>query len=124
MDGLLIDTEPLWWQVETEVLNSIGIPLTKELHRTTMGMTMQDAITRYAAAHPNIEFDTNDVIEQIHAKMIETIEKVGQAMPGALDTIKICAAAGLKLAIASSSHPILIETVITRLGLSNIQTYC
>lgn len=124
MDGLLIDTEPHWQRVEVEVLGDIGIPLTKELLDATTGMTMRETITYYTTPYPDVKFNADDMMERIHNKMVEVIQKDGQAMPGALATIEICAAAGLKLAIASSSHPVVIETVITRLDLNSIKTYC
>ena len=37
MDGLLIDSEPLWQEAEINVFRSVGVPLTGELCRETVG---------------------------------------------------------------------------------------
>ncbi len=31
MDGLLIDSQPLWWAAEAEVMTAVGVPVTEEL---------------------------------------------------------------------------------------------
>ena len=125
MDGTLIDTEPYWRQVEIEVANSVGIPLTTEMAYATIGMTMQSITDFWAKSFPDVKFNRNEVIDRIYAKVIDFVRKGGEPMPGVMDTIDICLSAGLKIAIASSSRPVLIKTVIDKLGLNDkISIYC
>ena len=46
MDGLLIDSEPLWQEAEIAVFRSVGITLTEELCRETIGLRL-DGVVRY-----------------------------------------------------------------------------
>ena len=46
MDGLLIDSEPLWQEAEISVFRSVGVPLTRELCRETTGLRL-DEVVRY-----------------------------------------------------------------------------
>ncbi|MCL2136338.1 MAG: hexitol phosphatase HxpB [Coriobacteriia bacterium] len=118
MDGLLIDTEKYWWQAEVEVFNSVGIPLTLDLAKTTMGMMMRDITAHWARVYPHIEYDREDVIDRVYDKLVEYVGLYGEAMSGALAAVSICEQAGLMLAIASSSYPVLIEAVMEKLNLS------
>ena len=125
MDGLLVDTEQYWGRVEIEVFNSVGIHLTEEQIRATVGISIKDIIKLRANESPSIEFDADETIERLHAAMVKHIQEDCEFMPGALAAIDTCIAAGLKTAIASASHPVLVEAVISRFDLTDrISLYC
>lgn len=46
MDGLLIDSEPLWREAEISVFEALGVSLTEELCRETVGVRL-DAVVRH-----------------------------------------------------------------------------
>jgi len=46
MDGLLVDSEPLWHQAEVEILGGLGVPLRRDDTRHTKGMFVGE-VTRY-----------------------------------------------------------------------------
>jgi HAD superfamily hydrolase (TIGR01509 family) len=48
MDGLLLDTEPLWWQAESELLERHGDRLTDADREATHGRGIGDTIAIYA----------------------------------------------------------------------------
>jgi len=122
MDGLLIDSEPLWREAEVAVFGSFGVPLTEEMCHQTTGMR-HDAVVRYwHARHP---WDQPDH-EQATALLLDAAEDLiigrGTLMAGAQETIDTLHARGLKLAIASSSPLRLIEAVVNKFALGSYFT--
>ena len=51
LDGLLIDSEPLWRQAEIEVFGSLGLTLTEAQVRKTMGLRIDDAVRHWWDRH-------------------------------------------------------------------------
>ena len=41
MDGLLIDSEPLWQEAEVAVFRQLGVPLTRDMCRETIGIRVE-----------------------------------------------------------------------------------
>ncbi len=118
MDGLLIDSEPLWREAEIEVFGSVGVPLTDEMCRQTTGLR-HDEVVRYW--HERCPWDEPGH-EEITALLLDTAERMildrGQLMPGAEATIALVHRMGLTLAIASSSPLRLIEAVADKFALN------
>ncbi len=117
MDGLLIDSEPLWREAEVDVFGAVGVPLTEEMCRQTTGMR-HDAVVRYWHARypwekPGLDAMTARLLEAAQALIVER----GVLMPGAEDAIRVLHEAGLRLAIASSSPMSLIEAVVRKFDL-------
>ena len=46
MDGVLIDSEPLWQEAEMKVFAQLGIELTTEMCCETMGMRTDEVVQR------------------------------------------------------------------------------
>ena len=44
MDGLLVDTEPLWFETETEVMARLGAPWTIEDQERLLGGSMEHTV--------------------------------------------------------------------------------
>lgn len=120
MDGLLIDSEPLWQQAETEVFKTIGIPLTPTMAAETMGLRTDEVIQYWAAKFPEIPINQTAIAEQIIRRMQELIMTCGQAMPGVSKAVQLCQAMHLPLALATSSSMTLVTSVLQRLELRDV----
>ncbi len=118
MDGLLIDSEPTWRRIEVEVFGSVGLPLTESMCIATTGLRIDEVVAHWFSRSPWRGPSPHAVVERIVERMIEVIAAEGRALPGAEHAIEICAAHGLKLALASSSPERLIDATLARLGLS------
>lgn len=44
MDGLLIDSEPLWKQAELDIFVPLGVPLTYEMTKETTGLRVDECV--------------------------------------------------------------------------------
>ncbi len=117
MDGLLIDSEPLWREAEVDVFGAVGVPLTEEMCRQTTGLR-HDAVVRYwHARHPWDEPGLDELTVTLLDAAQSLIVKRGQLMAGAEQAIHDLHRLGLQLAIASSSPMSLIEAVVQKFGL-------
>ena len=117
MDGLLIDSEPLWGIAETEVFGSVGVPVTEMRAGATMGLRTDEIVEHWYARYPWPEPSKKEVEARITGRVIELIRRQGSPMRGARDAVALVAAQGLPLAIASSSSSEMIAVVVERLGI-------
>lgn len=117
MDGVLIDTEPVWRRVEAEIFGELGLQLTEEQCRQTMGLRVDEVVARWYGVHPWAGPSPAAVAERIVEAVIDHVRRHGAAMPGALAAMRLVRRQGLLCAVASSSEPRLIEVVLTCLQL-------
>jgi sugar-phosphatase len=117
MDGLLIDTEPIWRRSEIEVFGDLGLHLTEEQALQTMGVRIADIVRLWYARHPWEGPSCDDVIDRIYGSVIDHVMAEGEPMPGVIAAIRLVHEAGLPIAIASSSSAALIRAVVRRLGI-------
>jgi sugar-phosphatase len=114
MDGLLIDTEPVWRTAEKEVFADLGIDLTEADLLDTTGVRIDEVA---AARLPPVGPTATEVADRITDLVIAHVEQEGEPMPGVPEAIALFRRCGLSLAIASSSPERLIDAVCARLKL-------
>jgi sugar-phosphatase len=120
MDGLLVDSEPYWKIAEKICFGKLGLTLTDELLRQVMGFRLNEVVEHWYNYQPwgkkNFEAVEADVLETVK----QLIADNANALPGVVDTLKLCKANGYKIALASSSAMSLINVVVDKL---NIRQY-
>ncbi|MFB2662248.1 hexitol phosphatase HxpB [Shewanella mangrovisoli] len=119
MDGVLIDSEPLWQRVEYEVLSALGVPVTIETIQQTTGLRIDQCVDYWYHKAPWADYDNAKVSKAIVDRVAEEILKTGEAMQGVQQAIEYCQAKGLKIGLATSSFYTIIEAVLSKLGLSD-----
>jgi HAD superfamily hydrolase (TIGR01509 family) len=117
MDGLLIDSEPLWQEAELKFFGELGVPLTIEMTRQTMGLRTDEVVDYWYARYPWKSPSKTEVRATLDDSVVEMITKKGQPKPGVSSVIDVCMSAGLPMAIASSSPLALIHAVVAKLGI-------
>lgn len=115
MDGLLIDSEPIWADAAREVMEKVNFKLTHELKLQTTGLSIKlflEFCYKIQPWHtPSFEELEQEILEHAHKNILAN----AVAMPGAIELIKKLKALNLRLAVASASHMELIEGVLKRL---------
>lgn len=115
MDGLLIDSEPIWTQAASEVMQKVNFKLTHALKLQTTGLSIKLFLEYCYKIQPwftpTSEELEADILKLAHKNILEN----AVAMPGAIELVKKLKAQGLKTAVASASHMVLIEGVLKRL---------
>ncbi|HWW09410.1 MAG TPA: hexitol phosphatase HxpB [Candidatus Acidoferrales bacterium] len=120
MDGVLIDTEPVWRRVERDVFRRVGIELTDAQLRETWGMRIEEVVDFWYRTRPWDGIRPRAVQREIVRAMVDHVRNEGVPLPGALEAVSTARDAGLKVGIASSSSHELIEAVIRRLDMAHL----
>lgn len=118
MDGLLVDSEPLWKRAEKLVFGQLGLNLDDDLLRQVMGFRLPEVIEHWYRYQnwPNPDFQKTE--REIIETMKLLIENEAVAMKGVYEVLEFLKSKGNKIALASSSSMELIETVVKKLNLS------
>ena len=118
MDGLLVDSEPIWHDVEIEVFGRHGVPLTVERCLETKGMFLGDAVEHWYARYPWRGASRQAVAAEIVDAMAARLETAVELKPGAMHALDFCHGRRARLGLASSSPRRLIDAVVRRFGLA------
>jgi HAD superfamily hydrolase (TIGR01509 family) len=112
MDGVLIDSEPLWKIAMEEVFHSVGSFLTKEDFQKTVGLRI-DEVVRFWHQHEAWENVSPEEVEQkIVLKMKTLITEHGEPLEGVKEMLLFLKQQNKKVGLATSSYEMLIETVL------------
>ena len=117
IDGLLINSEPLWNQAAAEIFRQYGIILTEEQYALTTGLRSKEFVTHWLIQHkiPSTEFDR--VEEKIVNLALSLIDKGATLMPGVEHIFQFFLKRDFKIGLATSSPVELIEWVKDKLGI-------
>lgn len=118
MDGLLIDSEPLWQEAEITVFESVGVMLTRELCRETMGLRLDEVVSYWYGRFPWRGAPLKAVEDKILAEVGRLVIERGKPMPGVKEVVDLLRAANYELAVASSSPMDLIVASLKKFGLT------
>jgi sugar-phosphatase len=118
MDGVLIDSEPLWRAVERVVFARLGIEVTDEDLQQTMGVRIGDVVELWHRRRPWEEPSREEIVRTIVEAVAAAIEREGALNEGAFEAVEYFRGLGLRMALASSSPMRLIQAVLSRAGLA------
>ena len=119
MDGVLIDSEPLWKIAMEEVFHSLGSKLTKADFQKTVGLRI-DEVVHFWNHHENWGVENEqDVEEAIILKMISLISQNAQPLEGVIETLAFLKRKGIKIGLGTSSSSRLIHVVLTELNIAH-----
>src|SRR5436305_15172730 len=118
MDGLLVDSEPLWLEAETAVMARLGADWTPadqvQLLRGSLNRTV-----RYLLGKARRPASPGQVADWLMSRMVELVPDHGVPIPsGARELLAEVAAAVLPHAPVTSSERELMAAVLARTGLS------
>ena len=118
MDGLLIDSEPLWDRAEYEVLRELGVDFTRRHELPdSRGLRIDLVVDLWFAQQPWSGPDRVTVVKRIMDHVVDLIEEKRPILPGVPEAIALCKAQGLKIGLASASPLFILEKVLTMFNL-------
>jgi len=121
MDGLLIDSEPLWDQAELEVMASLGVDISRRDELPdTLGLRIDMVVDLWFAQQPWNGPDNAEVTQRIISRTVTLVEEKQPLLPGVLAAVQLCKAQGLKVGLASASPLHMLERV---LGMFDLRDY-
>jgi HAD superfamily hydrolase (TIGR01509 family) len=125
IDGLLINSEPLWNKAATEIFRQYGIQLSEEQYAITTGLRSKEFVAHWLLLHkvPASEFDRAE--QKIITLALDMIDKEATLMPGVQNVFEFFIKKEFKMGLATSSPIELIEWVKDKLGIrSYIHASC
>lgn len=120
MDGLLVDSEPTWRKVEIACFAKVGLTLTEDDCKQTMGLRIDEVVDFWFAKHPWKGMTTAEMTTYIVDEMERELRENAVPMPGVMELIQQLKNEGYKMAIASSSQIRLIDAVMEKLNLDQL----
>ncbi|WP_426445008.1 hexitol phosphatase HxpB [Siccibacter colletis] len=118
MDGLLIDSEPLWDQAELEVMASLGVDISRRDELPdTLGLRIDMVVDLWFAQQPWNGPDNAEVTQRIISRTLTLVEEKQPLLPGVLAAVQLCKAQGLKVGLASASPLHMLERVLAMFDL-------
>jgi len=120
MDGLLVDSEPLWDAVIAEELGKVGLPFPEDIRQETLGTGLNHLVDCLLANYPTpVNLDRVRLIQAMETRMLDALATDARPLPGAIQTVKLMHDAGLRTAIASSTVMSVIHAVVNRLNIGD-----
>ena len=119
MDGLLIDSEPLWWEAEIETAKMAGLELDKTQVVKTAGLRVDKIIDFWFNIKPWTTPSKKELEKALVADLISRVEARGKEMPGAIRVLEMVKEKKVKTALASSSLLRIIDAAVNKLGIRN-----
>ena len=116
MDGLLVDTEPLWLETETEVMARLGAPWTEADQQALLGGSMARTVayllskaTRLAPPEVVASWMREGMLERAAAGRVTV-------RPGARKLLAATRASGVPSALVTSSERVFAEAILASTG--------
>lgn len=119
MDGLLIDSEPLWKEAAQEIFRQYNIVLNDAQYLSTTGLRTREFVSWWFAKHKINAMEYSIAEEKILKSVMQKVQERGKVMPGVKYIFDFFREQNFKIGIASSSSMPLINLVVEMLGLKN-----
>lgn len=118
MDGLLVDSEPLWTLAEIELADHLGGTWSDELKAAIIGTRLDTAIATILDWYdvPRGSTEVASAMAFLLGRMVELYRSDLPLMPGALELLDGLRAAGVPTGLVSSSYRVLVDAVLDVIG--------
>ena len=119
MDGVLIDSEPLWKIAMEKVFSALGCELSKNDFQKIVGLRIDEVIT-YWNKDQNLGIQDVSVVETaIIDQMIDLVTESPIPLTGVIDTLRFLKSKKVKIGLATSSPERLMIAVLEGLKIKD-----
>lgn len=119
MDGIIIDSEPLWRKAEIKSLGSVGVSLTEDMCRQTMALRIDEVVEYWFRQFPWKNTSKKQVEASLWKNILQLIKDEGSLKKGVIESLEFVKKKNFKIALASTSYMILIKTVLEKFHLTD-----
>jgi sugar-phosphatase len=119
MDGVLINSEPLWRRAMVKGFAEYGMPVTEDECRSTMGMRFKEVIQLWLQRFSKDSSLLPAVERRVMDLLLNLIETEGKALEGVYELLEFCDRKALKCGLATSSSEELMNAVLHKLQIKN-----
>lgn len=117
MDGLLLDTEPLWGKSMLQVAEKHNIPITRERFKETTGLRIYEVTDHWATYYPWNGKTSTEVAEEILDDIIASSKNHASVLRGVEQTLQLLKQNGYKIGLATSSPTRMVNELISHFHL-------
>ena len=117
MDGVIIDSEPLWRRAMIKSFIEVGIPFSDEHCRITTGLRFKEVIDFWFKKHHISHISIDEFDDLVINRLCVLINEEGKAMKGVIEILAFLKKKGLKIGIGTSSNTKLMNTVVDVLNI-------
>jgi HAD superfamily hydrolase (TIGR01509 family) len=118
MDGLLVDSEPLWFEVEKEVMDRLGGPWGAADQAALVGGSLRRSVD-YLLGKATRPASRESVAGWMVGGMVELLtSRPLRVMPGARELLSQVSRAGVPYALVTSSEQAIMEAVLNQLDVA------
>ena len=116
MDGLLVDTEPLWFEVEHAVMSKLGGDWTPQDQQVLVGGSLHRSVD-YLLSRASRSASHDEVADWLIGGMADLLaEREAAMMPGASELLGQVEAAGIPRMLVTSSERVIMDAVLASLA--------
>lgn len=119
MDGLLLDTEPLWGESMLRVAQKHKIPITWQKFKETTGLRIYEVTEYWSVKYPWQGSTHREVADEILDDIIDNARRNGGVLKGVERSLQLLKENNFKIGLASSSPQRMIETLVGHFGLTH-----
>ncbi|MBT5933014.1 MAG: hexitol phosphatase HxpB [Flavobacteriales bacterium] len=119
MDGVLIDSEPLWKIAMEKVFSDLGCKLSKNDFQRTVGLRIDEVINYWNKDQNLGVADEKSVEDDIINRMIELVRENPIPLTGVMETLEYLSKNKLKIGLATSSPNHLLQAVLDGLKIDH-----
>jgi len=123
MDGVLINSEPLWQQAEIETFVGLGFNFTHEMCEHTVGWRVDEVVKFWLQKFNYTQHTFEFVVGVLLDKLKLLIAQHGKALQGVYSALDFFKSKSLPMAIATSSPTAILEQVVDTLNIRNYFEY-
>ena len=118
MDGLLLDTEPLWGESMLRIAQKHNIPITRKRFNETTGLRIYEVTDHWAIHYPWEGKTSKEVADEILDDIIATSKDKGSVLKGVEQALKLLKKHHFKIGLASSSPKHMIDALVAHFDLT------
>lgn len=119
MDGVLVDSEPWHYEIETILFKRLGLNVSEELHLKYIG-TASDLMYSDLKQRFDISMSLEELLKWDEEYRIDIFKKMENITPspGIPELLKEIKSANLKTAVATSSVPGIVDIILKKCGIA------
>lgn len=120
MDGVIIDSEPIHSRVKMDTFAHFALDFPEKDLALYMGRTSEAIFSDVLKKSGRTDILLEDLVRYKHEHYLEVLESgIIEPVAGSVELIQSLKAAGLPLALATSSWPKVMRTVLAQFGISD-----
>jgi HAD superfamily hydrolase (TIGR01509 family) len=119
MDGVIVDSEPLWSKAEEQLLARRNLRYSPQLKTAMMGLDSSEAVG-FLIKHYDLKENVSDVVAERNQLIADLFRQFLRPIPHALRLVRSVQAAEMKTGLVSSSPKKLVNLALSRLNITKL----